>query len=110
MGLWETRASPSTVSELNKKVYGRIEEWCNRPIEGWHPYAYLEGIVLKRTWGGEVKIVSVLVAIGVKAEGFREVLGVAEGPKEDKSGWEKFLRHLKERGPRRGTWSPSSSR
>jgi len=96
--LWGTRVSPSTVSELNKKVYGRIEEWRNRPIEGWHPYVYLDGIVLKRTWGGEVKNVSVLVAIGVNAEGFREVLGVAEGPKEDKSGWEKFLRHLKERG------------
>jgi putative transposase len=96
--LWGTRVSPSTVSDLNKKVYGRIEEWRHQPIEGWHPYVYLDGIVLKRTWGGEVKNVSVLVAIGVNAEGFREILGVMEGPKEDKSGWEKFLRHLKERG------------
>jgi len=46
--------SPSTVSDLNKKVYARIEEWRNRPIEGWHPYVYLDGIVLKRAWGGEV--------------------------------------------------------
>ena len=96
--LWGTRVSPSTVSDLNKKVYERIEEWRNAPIEGWHPYVYLDGIVLKRTWGGVVKNVSVLVAIGVNAEGYREVLGVMEGPKEDKSGWEKFLRHLKERG------------
>ena len=36
--LWGARVSPSTVSELNKKVYERIEEWRNRPIEGWHPY------------------------------------------------------------------------
>ena len=96
--LWGTRVSPSTVSDLNRKVYGRIGEWRNRAIEGWHPYLYLDGIVLKRAWGGEVKNVSVLVAVGVNSEGFREVLGVAEGPKEDKSGWEKFLRHLKERG------------
>ena len=96
--LWGTRVSPSAVSDLNKKVYERIEEWRNRPIEGWHPYVYLDGIVLKRTWGGEVKNVSVLVAVGVNAEGFREVLGVAEGPKEDKSGWDKFLRSLKGRG------------
>lgn len=96
--LWGTRVSPSAVSDLNKKVYERIEEWRNRPIEGWHPYVYLDGIVLKRTWGGEVKNVSVLVAVGVNSEGFREVLGVAEGPKEDKSGWDKFLRHLKDRG------------
>ena len=96
--LWGTRVSPSTVSELNKKIYKRVEEWRTRPIEGQHPYVYLDGIVLKRTWGGEVKNVSVLVAIGVNAEGYREILGVMEGPKEDKEGWTEFLRHLKQRG------------
>src|SRR5215471_124308 len=48
--LWGTRVSPSTVSELNKKIYGTIEAWRNRPIEGEHPYVYLDGIVLKRSW------------------------------------------------------------
>ena len=52
--LWGTRVSPSTVSELNKKIYGTIEAWRNRPIEGEHPYVYLDGIVLKRSWAGEV--------------------------------------------------------
>jgi len=98
--LWGTRVSPSTVRDLNKKVYARIEQWRNEPIQRLHPYVFLDGIVLKRTWGGVVKNVSVLVAIGVNSEGFREVLGVMEGPKEDKSGWGKFLRHLKERGLR----------
>ena len=41
---------------------------------------------------------SVLVAIGVSSTGYRKILGVAEGHKEDKSGWSSFLRHLKERG------------
>jgi transposase-like protein len=45
-----------------------------------------------------VRNVSVLVAIGVNAEGYREVLAVAEGSKEDKASWTAFLRHLKERG------------
>jgi transposase-like protein len=96
--LWGTRVSPSTVSELNKKIYGRIEEWRSRPIVGSHPYVYLDGIYLKRSWGGEVQNVAVLVAIGVSQEGFREVLGVVEGAKEDKAGWLNFLRHLKSRG------------
>ncbi len=47
--------------ELNKKVYKHIEDWRNRPIEGEHPYVYLDGIVLKRSWAGEVRNVSVLV-------------------------------------------------
>ena len=63
--LWGTRVSPSTVSDLNKKIYGTIEAWRNRPIEGEHPYVYLDGIVLKRSWAGEVRNVSLLVTIGV---------------------------------------------
>jgi putative transposase len=96
--LWGTKVSPSTISELNKKVYRHIEAWRNRPIEGDYPYVYLDGIVLKRSWAGEVRNVSVLVATGVGEDGFRKVLGIAEGHKEDKAGWSAFLKHLKDRG------------
>jgi putative transposase len=98
--LWGTRVSPSTVSELNQKIYVHIDAWRNRPIEGEHPYVFLDGIWLKRAWGGEVENVAVLVAIGVGSDGYREILGVCEGTKEDKESWRNFLRHLKERGLR----------
>jgi transposase-like protein len=98
--LWGTRVSASTVSELNQKIYAQIEEWRNRPLTGSHPYVYLDGIWLKRSWGGEVRNVSVLVAIGVSQDGFREIVGVAEGAKEDHASWLDFLRHLKTRGLR----------
>lgn len=96
--LWGTRVSPGTVSNLNRKIYAQIEAWRQRPIEGRHPYLYLDGIVMKRTWAGEVRNVSLLVASAVNAEGYREILGICEGAKEDKSGWSAFLRHLVERG------------
>lgn len=96
--LWGTRVSPSTVSELNQQLYERIEAWRNQPIEGRFAYVYLDGIWLKRSWGGEVKNVAVLVAIGVDQDGYRQILGVAEGAKEDAQSWRQFLRHLKERG------------
>jgi putative transposase len=96
--LWGTRVSPSTVSRLNQKIYAQIATWRNRPIAGTHPYVYLDGVVLKRSWGGEVRNVSLLVAVGVSAEGFREILGICEGAKEDKAGWSGFLAHLKQRG------------
>ena len=86
------------MSNLNKKIYAKIEEWRHQPIEGTHPYIFLDGIVMKRTWAGEVRNVSLLVAIGVNAEGYREILGICEGAKEDKSGWSAFLRHLVDRG------------
>jgi putative transposase len=96
--LWGTRVSPSTVSELNQQLYERIEAWRNQPIAGQFAYVYLDGIWLKRSWGGEVKNVAVLVAIGVDQDGYRQILGVAEGAKEDAESWRSFLRHLKERG------------
>jgi putative transposase len=96
--LWGTRVSPSAVSELNQKLYERIEEWRNQPIKGTFAYVSLDGIWLKRSWGGEVKNVAVLVAIGVDQDGYRQVLGVCEGAKEDTESWRQFLRHLKERG------------
>jgi len=96
--LWGTRVSPSTVSNLNKKIYAKIEAWRNRRLEGKHPYLYLDGIVMKRSWAGEVRNVSLLVASAVNAEGYREILGICEGAKEDKSGWSAFLRHLVDRG------------
>ena len=98
--LWGTRVSPGTVSNLNKKIYGQIETWRNQPIEGEQPYVYLDGIVLKRTWAGEERNVSLLVAISVNAEGYRQILGIVEGAKEDKAGWSAFLAHLKGRGLR----------
>ena len=96
--LWGTRVSPSAVSELNQQLYKRIETWRNEPIEGNFAYVSLDGIWLKRSWGGEVKNVAVLVAIGVDGDGYRQVLGVCEGVKEDTESWRTFLRHLKERG------------
>ena len=96
--LWGTRVSSGTVSKLNQKVYQHIEDWRNREIEGEYPYVYLDGIVLKRSWAGEIKNVSVLVAIGVGSDGLRRILGVAEGHKEDKAGWSAFLAYLKQRG------------
>ena len=96
--LWGVRVKPGVVCDLNQKVYERIEAWRNEPIQGEYPYVYLDGIWLKRSWGGEVKNIAVLVAIGVNSEGFREILGVAEGMKEDAESWRGFLRHLIGRG------------
>ena len=96
--LWGSRVSASTISDLNQKAYVHIEEWRQRPLSGKYPYVYVDGIYLKRNWGGEFENVSVLVAIGVDEDGYREVIGAAEGMKEDKESWRNFLVWLKERG------------
>jgi transposase-like protein len=96
--LWGTRVSASTVSDLNQKIYGKINEWRERPLVGDFPYVFLDGLWLKRSWGGEVKNVSVLVAIGVAQSGYREILAVSDGAKEDTASWTNFLREMKQRG------------
>ena len=95
--LWGSRVSASTISELNQKAYVHIEEWRNRKLSGKYPYVYVDGIYLKRNWGGEFENVSILVAIGVDEDGYREIIGAAEGMKEDADSWKNFLIWLKER-------------
>ena len=47
-------------------------------LTGEYAYVYVDGIYLKRSWGGEVQNVSVLVAIGVSTDGYREIIGAAQ--------------------------------
>ncbi len=73
--LWGNRVSPSTISDLNQKIFKRIETWRQRPLETEYPYVFRRwDLRLKRSWGGEVQNVSVLVAVGVNNAGYREIL------------------------------------
>ena len=96
--LWGTKVSPGTISNLNKKAYEHIESWRTRSLSGNYPYVYVDGVYLKRSLGGEIQNVSILVAIGVNQDGCREIIGAAEGMKEDRESWRSFFVWLKERG------------
>ncbi len=99
--LWGERMPSQTLSDKLKRVYEDIDQWRNRPLAAHsYPYLFVDGVWHKRTWGGSVENVSVLVAIGVDDAGHREVVGVAEGMKEDKASWEQFVRSMIERGLR----------
>ncbi len=80
--LWGTKVSPGTISNLNKRVYSHIEEWRSRRLQYEYPYVYLDGIYLKRNWGGEYENVAILVAMAVNEDGYREVIGTAEVMRE----------------------------
>ena len=96
--LWGSSVSATTVSNLNEKAFESIEEWRTRPLEREYRYVYIDGIYLKRSWGGSFENVAVMVAIGVNDEGYREVIGCAEGYTESKECWAEFLSWLKKRG------------
>ena len=69
--LWGERMPSQTLSDKLKGVYAQIDEWRNRPLERSYPYLFVDGVWHKRTWGGSVENVSVLVAIGVDDTGHR---------------------------------------
>lgn len=93
--LWGGKVS----SGQNMKAYVHIEDWRNSPLQGVrYPYIYVDGIYLRRNWGREFENVAILVAIAVNEDGYREVLGAAEGMKEDKASWVNFFQWLRGRG------------
>ena len=77
--LWGERMPSQTLSDRLKNVYVRIDRWRQRPLQQPYPYVFMDGVRHKRSWGGAVENVSVLVAIGVGLDGHREAVGVAEG-------------------------------
>ena len=94
------RMPSQTLSDKLKKIYKEIDEWRKRPLESEYPYVFVDGVWRKRSWGGHVENVGVLVAIGVSTEGRREVIAVDEGMREDAAGRERFFRSMIERGLR----------
>lgn len=96
--LCDTTVSPAKQSRLNKKVYERLEAFINRPLEAYYPYLYLDGMVIKSRLAGHTENISLLIAVGVNSDGYREILGVVEGMSEDAASWKAFLKALHERG------------
>jgi putative transposase len=94
-----TQLSKSQVSEMAKSLDARVAEFRNRPLDA-SPYTFVwaDALVMKVREGGRVVNVHVLVAVGVNADGHREVLGVDIASGEDGAGWLAFFRGLVARG------------
>ena len=94
-----TQLSKSQVSEMAKTLDARVAQFRNRPLDG-SPYTFVwvDALMQKVREGGRVLNVACLVAVGVNAEGHREILGVDVTSSENGSGWVAFLRSLVARG------------
>lgn len=91
--------SKSQVSKMAKSLDEMVESFRNRPLDaGPYPYLWLDALVQKSREGGRIVNVATVIAIGVNADGHREVLGVDVFTSEDGAGWLEFLRSLKARG------------
>lgn len=93
-----TGISKSQVSRLCEEIDERVEAFLTRPIEGEWVYLWIDATYLKVRQGGRIVSVAVTIAVGVNADGRREVLGMAIGPSEAETFWTAFLRDLVRRG------------
>jgi putative transposase len=94
-----TALSKSQVSEMAKSLDVMVEQFRTRPLDAG-PYTFVaaDALVLKVREGGRTVGVHALVATGVNAEGYREILGLQVTSAEDGAGWLAFFRDLTARG------------
>lgn len=92
--------SKSQVSRLCEEIDERVHAFLDRPIEGDWPYLWIDATYVKVRQAGRIVSVAVIVAVGVNADGRREVLGMDVGPSEAETFWKDFLRKLARRGLR----------
>jgi putative transposase len=92
--------SKSQVSRLCQEIDERVKAFLDRPIEGEWPYLWIDATYVKVRSNGRVVSVAAIMAVGVNADGRREVLGMDIGPSEAETFWTAFLRKLARRGLR----------
>ncbi|EUA35635.1 transposase, Mutator family protein [Mycobacterium xenopi 3993] len=104
-----TRLSKSQVSIMAKELDEQVEAFRTRPLDAG-PYTFVaaDALVLKVREAGRVVGVHTLIATGVNAEGYREILGVQVSSAEDGAGWLAFFRDLVARGLSGWRWSPAT--
>jgi transposase-like protein len=91
--------SKSQVSELAASLDEQVEAFRNRPLESeGYPYVWLDAMYVKSREDGRIANVAVVVATGVNADGYREILGMDVVTAEDSASWTTFLRGLVARG------------
>ena len=95
-----TGISKSQVSRLCEEIDERVQAFLERPLEGDWVYLWIDATYVKVRQAGRIVSVAVIVAVGVNADGRREVLGLDIGPSEAETFWTGFLRKLARRGLR----------
>src|ERR1700688_709400 len=95
-----TGVSKSQVSRLCEEIDDRVKAFLDRPLEGDWPYVWLDATYVKVRRNHRIVSVAVIVAVGVNADGRRDVLGMDIGPSEAETFWTEFLRKLRRRGLR----------
>lgn len=90
--------SDATISNITSKIQSHITEWQSRPLSPVYFVVWMDGIVFKVRYNGKVVNKTIYLAVGLNADGFKEVLGMWLGESESASFWMSVLTDLRSRG------------
>jgi putative transposase len=96
--LYGLQVSPDLISTITDEVLAEVEQWQNRPLEAMYPIVYFDALRLKIRDEGTVKNKAVYLALGIRADGRKEVLGLWIEQTEGAKFWLKVFNELKNRG------------
>ena len=89
---------PNKVSRICKELDEGVNAFRNRPLDSDYPYLWLDALYLKVRQNHRVVSMAVVIAIGVRETGEREILGLSIGASEESAFWMEFLRGLVQQG------------
>lgn len=90
--------STSTISRITERVSGDIIAWQNRPLEPIYLIVWMDGIVFKVRENSKVINKTIYIAVGLRTDGLKEVLGLWLGRNESAAFWMSVLTDIKARG------------
>lgn len=96
--IYGVEVSSSLISEITDAIIDEVRQWQSRPIDPIYPIVYLDALFVKMRHDGRVESRAVYVAVGVRMDGLREVLGLWTAAHEGAKFWLAVLTELRNRG------------
>ncbi len=90
--------SKSTVSRLCEDLDDIVQTWNSRPLSGEYPFLVVDALYVRVRCARQVIKKAIHIAIGVRANGNREIIGVCVSPRESYETWKEFFNNLIDRG------------
>ena len=96
--MYNTEVSPSLISSVTDAVIEEVKAWQSRPLDALYPIVYMDCIHVKVRDNGAVRVKAVYLALGIKLDGEKELLGIWIAQTEGAKFWLQVVTELKNRG------------
>ena len=96
--IYKVEVSASLISEVTDEIIDEVRQWQSRPLEQLYPIVYFDALFVKMRHEGRIENRAVYVAIGIRMDGTREVLGLWTANTEGARFWLMVLTELRNRG------------